>query len=160
MKSKKENTKAGVSKKTVSSTKTKSTNTTTNVANTTLKINLANDHIIAKTKGAQMVSDFLDIAAKNTFPFSINKCYEFNKEIFNLILSDTNASGIRIYFGINDQKELCLVFNGIDSLNNDIYIPLDNNLEGILNDKFGVADMGQVCTPTYGGNQRAILQLP
>lgn len=146
------------SKKIVFSTKKNKLDleTSNNIAN----INLANEHIISKKKGARMVSEFLQVTDNNKIPFSINKCYEFNKEIFNLILNDSNTVGIRIYFGINEQNELSLVFNGIDSLKNDVYIPLDNSLETILNDKFGVADMGQVCTPTYGGNQKTIIQLP
>ena len=162
MNSKKNNPKKVAEKKTGSITKTTQknlTNNATTITNNIANISLANGHIISKSNGSKMVADFLEIVSKNQMPFSINKCYEFNKEIFDLILSDTNTTGIRIYFGINDKNALSLVFTGIDSNKDDIYIPLDSNLELLLNDKLGVADMGQVCVPTLYGT-KGIIQLP
>lgn len=140
-------------------TTAKSKSTTNNLASRIVAVSPTNQHLISKTKGAEMIANFLDIASKNQMPFSINKCYDFNKEIFDLIFSDTDTSGIRIYFGVNDQNEMGLVFTGIDAKFNDVYIPLDSPSQTSLNDIYGVADMGQVCPPNYIGG-KGLIQLP
>jgi hypothetical protein len=144
-------TKATTSKSTVKSkaTSTNSKTTTNQAASNIATLNLSNKHLISKTNGADMVANFLNIASKNTLPFNINKCYDFNKEIFDIIFSDAESIGIRIYFGVNSQNEMCIVFNGIDSKLNDIYIPLDSALQTALKDTHGVADLGEVCAPGY-----------
>lgn len=138
----------------------KSKSTTNNVVSRTVAVSSTNQHLISKTDGAAMVAGFLDITTKNQMPFNINKCYDFNKEIFDLIFSNSHATGIRIYFGVNDQNEMNLVFTGINAKFNDVYIPLDSKSQADLNDTFGVADMGQVCTPTYLGGGTGVVQLP
>lgn len=162
MNTKKNEPKKASEKKTGSTTKTTSKKIkNTSVAENISRTSITNEHIISKTKGAKMVNDFLEVVSKNKMPFLINKCYDFNKEIFDLILSDVNTTGIRIYFGINDENTLSIVFTGIDSMKDDVYIPLDSSLEELLKEKLGVADMGQVCLPSlYGQTQRTHIQLP
>ena len=140
-------------------TTAKSKSTTNNLASRIVAVSPTNQHLISKTNGADMIASFLDITSKNQLPFSINKCYDFNKEIFDIIFSDTDTTGIRFYFGINDQNEMCLVFTGIDSKFNDVYIPLDSASQTSLNDIYGVADMGHVCPPNYIGG-KGLIQLP
>lgn len=161
MNSKKNNPKKVVEKKVATVTNTKSVNqSSASSTNNISTISLANEHIISKNKGSKMVKDFIDVTTNNLMPFSINKCYDFNKEIFDLILSDANSKGIRIYFGINDQNALSIIFTGIDSKKDDIYIPLNPDLELLLNDKLGAADMGQVCVPALYNSKNSIIQLP
>ncbi len=137
----------------------KSKSTTNSSASRIVAVSPTNQHLISKTNGADMIASFLDITSKNQLPFSINKCYDFNKEIFDIIFSDTDTTGMRFYFGVNDQNEMCLVFTGIDSKFNDVYIPLDSASQTSLNDIYGVADMGQVCPPNYIGG-KGLIQLP
>ena len=100
-------------------------------------------HQIPKEVGAEMITNLQNLVANASLPFVLNHAYDFDKSIFDVILSDADCTGIRFYFGLNAENELCLVFNGVSN-ETDLYIPLADG-------QFAVADMGQVCVPTSYG---------
>ena len=92
-------------------------------------------HQIPKEDGAEMITNLQNIVANASLPFVLNHAYDFDKSIFDVILSDADCTGIRFYFGLNAENALCLVFNGVSD-ETDLYIPLADG-------QSAVADMGQ-----------------
>ncbi len=144
------NEKTSSSKKT--STTSKSTNAKASTTATSKVLSTINNsnHLIEKDLGSKMITDLNAIISKSSLPFTIANCFDFNRAIFDMILSDPSCDGIRFYFGLNDVNELCLVFTGIKG-NDDIYLTLSDG-------KPAVADMGQVCVPAAYG--RSAIMLP
>lgn len=80
-----------------------------------------------------------ELRRKNTIPNSET----FDREIIDAILSQPDCTGLRIYFGLNDQRQVRAVLVGVNQKNEDI-LSSTNNLE---TDSSLIAEDGNVCPP-------------
>ena len=86
------------------------------------------NHLIAAADAADLTATFrsqkeniLIDAYQNVGTLPI--CETFDREGFDIILGDTNCTGIRIYLGMDSSSKVRLVITGVNSNNEDIVVP-------------------------------------
>lgn len=114
------------------------------------------NHIISKSKGAEMVNRFTDnMTDLNKIVF----CHgiEFDKSLFEKLLKLRGSKVIRIYNAVNEFNEHTFVITAVDVAKNDIYFKLKTNssksktilkIADLPEDTDGVGNMGNQC-PAY-----------
>jgi hypothetical protein len=84
-------------------------------------------HLITVSDAADMTSRFrsnkesiLVDAYQNTGVLPI--CETFDRAAFDLLLADTNCTGVRIYLGMDSNSKVVLIFAGVNSSSEDLVI--------------------------------------
>lgn len=88
-------------------------------------------HLIPVTTAAGLISSFGSVKEDmlvNSYQNSgtLPVCETFDRDAFDIILGDTNCTGVRIYLGIDDTSKVRLVIVGVNSSDEDIVIPDDH----------------------------------
>lgn len=55
-------------------------------------------------------------------------CETFDRAAFDIILGDTNCTGVRIYLGLDANTKVRLVVVGVNSSEEDIFVPSTHSL--------------------------------
>lgn len=86
------------------------------------------NHLIPVTDAATLISNFgsqkesmlaTNFQANATLPV----CETFDRAAFDIILGDTDCTGVRIYLGMDDSSKVRLVVVGVNSSDEDLVIP-------------------------------------
>jgi len=108
------------------------------------------NHLITVADAADLTSNFRsqkeDILADNmkdagTLPI----CETFDRTAFDIILGDTNCTGIRIYLGIDGNAKVRMIVTGVNSGDEDIFIPSNHPANSF--DADCVVEDGARCPP-------------
>lgn len=86
------------------------------------------NHLIPISDAAALISNFGsqkesmlvdNLQDSDTLPV----CETFDRAAFDIILGDTNCTGIRIYLGMDENSKVRLIVVGVNSSDEDIMIP-------------------------------------
>lgn len=86
------------------------------------------NHLIPAADAAEMTSNFRSqkesilvdqLQNVGTLPV----CETFDRAAFDIILGDTNCTGIRIYLGMDENSKVRLIVTGVNSSDEDIMVP-------------------------------------
>ncbi len=85
-------------------------------------------NLIPLSEGAQLTAYFRSEREKIINPLYEGQnilpiCESFDIAAFQELLALTDCTGVRIYGGMNEKKEICFVICGIDRNNKDIFLP-------------------------------------
>lgn len=85
------------------------------------------NHLIPVTAAATLISNFATNKETILTDYYQNSgilptCETFDRDAFDLILADTNCTGVRIYLGMDTNLKVRLVIAGVDSSDEDLII--------------------------------------
>ena len=90
---------------------------------------MANGEYISKENAKQLIDRY-----KGTYGESIKRAFLYDNDLVEGVLNGDNCEGLRIYMGLNEDEEQCVVLVGTDSEGDD----LTNNL---------ILEIGKPCPP-------------
>src|SRR6476469_3651883 len=70
----------------------------------------------------------------------------FNRDIFDALLAQPGAAGIRVYYGMDSSMAVHSILVAVDSTGNDI-LPATNTSASTTNDSGTIGEVGQTCPP-------------
>lgn len=109
------------------------------------------NHLISVTDATSLISTFgsekesmlaTNFQDNGTLPV----CETFDRAAFDIILGDTDCTGVRIYLGMDTNSKVRLVVVGVNSSDEDIMIPAEHSLNP--NDFDCVVEDGTRCPTT------------
>ena len=76
----------------------------------------------------------------------LNISETFNRDIFDALLAQPGAAGIRIYYGMDTGMAVHAILVAVDSNGNDI-LPATSTSTSTTNDSGTIGEQGQTCPP-------------
>lgn len=98
-----------------------------------------NNHLITLEEAKSLTERYRnqkDAMTTEAYNQSLSISESFDAEAIKAVLNQPGCTGFRAYFGLNEENKVCLIFVGVNDLNEDI-----------INDNSIILEKGKLCPP-------------